>query len=126
MEYITAVKQIIPGLVFLDGEAIQMNGIIPKQNFLCSLECYDFVEAFIIQFYRIYDSNQRMNLKGNLFLNCGTSILFYKKINIFSRNVSHKSHILNEFKLRAQHYNNNKFISYQQIHFNKSKYFKNE
>lgn len=63
MEYITVVKQIIPNLIFLDGEAIQMNGIIPKQNYLCSLECYDFVEAFIIQFYRIYDSNQRMNLK---------------------------------------------------------------
>lgn len=88
MEYITAVKQIIPSLIFLDGEAIQMNGIIPKQNYLCSLECYDFVESFIIQFYRIYDSNQRMNLKGNFLTDCWSQIVLKK--NCFQKCITQK------------------------------------
>ena len=44
----------------MDKECIGM----PHQNYLCSLEGYDFVEQFVEQFFSTYDAPGRPNMKG--------------------------------------------------------------
>lgn len=64
--YVSAVKDIIPTLVKLDGhDTSQFSTIVAKQNFLCDLDGYELVEQFVEHFFTCFDApNRSITLRG--------------------------------------------------------------